>query len=39
MFDIKDLEMYGVLIFIFDDKIGVGQRMKFIEECGNFGEL
>lgn len=36
--DIKDLETYGVLIFISDNKIGVGQRMKLIEERGNFGE-
>lgn len=38
MSDIKDLETNGVLIFISDDKIGVGQRMKLIEERGNFGE-
>lgn len=36
--DINGLKKYGVLIFISDNKIGVGQRMKFIAEHGNFGE-
>lgn len=36
--DIKDLEKYGVLIFIFDDNIGMGLRIKSIKECGKFGE-
>ncbi|XP_052673519.1 uncharacterized protein LOC128155709 [Crassostrea angulata] len=36
--DIEDLEMYGVLIFIYDDSIGIGPRIKIIEECGKFGK-
>lgn len=36
--DIKDLETYGVLIFISDDKIGAGQRMKLIADSGKLGE-
>lgn len=36
--DIDDLETYGVLIFISDDKIGVGQRMKLIADSEKFGE-
>lgn len=30
--------MYGVLIFIYDDSIGIGPRIKIIEECGKFGK-
>lgn len=36
--DVEDLEKYGVLIFISDDKIGVGQRMLFIADGGKFGQ-
>lgn len=36
--DIKDLEKYGVLIFISDNDIGMGLRIKYIKECGKFGE-
>lgn len=36
--DIKDLEKYGVLIFISDDNIGMAPRIMFIEECGKFGK-
>lgn len=36
--DIKDLKKYGVLIFISDDKIGMGSRIRVIDECGLFGE-
>lgn len=39
IFDIKDLEKYGVLIFIFDNDIGMGLRIKYIKECGKFGEF
>lgn len=39
LFDIKDLEKYGVLIFIFDDNIGMVLRIMFIEECGKFGKF
>lgn len=36
--DIKDLETYGVLIFISDDKIGAGQRMKLIADSEKLGD-
>lgn len=38
MSDINDLKKYGVLIFISDNEIEVGRRIKFIEDHGNFGE-
>lgn len=39
IFDIKDLEKYGVLIFIFDNNIEIGVRIKIIKECGKFGKF
>lgn len=36
--DFEDLEKHGVLIYISDDRFEVGQRMKFLEESGKFGE-
>lgn len=39
IFDINDLEKYGVLIFIFDDSIEIGMRIKIIKECGIFGKF
>lgn len=36
--DIKDLEKDGVLIFISDNNIGIGLRIKIIKECGKFGK-
>lgn len=36
--DIKDLEKYGVLIFISDNNIEIGARIKIIKECGKFGK-
>lgn len=36
--DTDDLKEQGVLIFISDDKIGMGQRMKFIVDSKLFGK-
>lgn len=36
--DIDDLKEQGVLIFISDDKMGMGQRMKFIADSKLFGK-
>eukprot|EP00105_Crassostrea_gigas_P044451 XP_019928599.1 PREDICTED: uncharacterized protein LOC109620474 [Crassostrea gigas] len=36
--DVEDLEKNGVLIFISDDKMGIGKRMNLIEESGKFGD-
>lgn len=35
--DFEDLEKHGVLIYISDDRVGVGQRMKFLGDSVKFG--
>lgn len=36
--DVEDLEKFGVLIFISNDKDEMGQRMKFLADNGIFGK-
>lgn len=36
--DVRYLKEKGTLIFISSDESGIGQRMKFIADCGEFDE-
>lgn len=35
--DVENLGRIGILIFVFDNLVGIGQRMNIIEKDGRFG--